>query len=224
MAKLQRDGSVCILRWLVQVGTSLRVNSCIRQWLSQWRSRASKVWGAGDPPAHDEQYEHDPDAGVGAGVHDNIDAADIVDLLNTVLQANPEDAQSVANLSRLNVVQSLWREGAPHTGGAPLVLADTSLRTDSHADLQRLHKLLSDIRKGTATLVGSPERLPGPSGGSAPCSNIRDLLSQGANLQGFTDDLLNSEQNAALRVCLEFLRQTIRHEQDAAHHAAPVFT
>ena len=111
-----------------------------------------------------------------------------------MLQANPEDAQSAANLSRLNVVQSLWREGAPHTGGAPLVLADTSLRTDSHADLQRLHKPLSDIRKGTATLVGSPERLPGPSGGSAPGSNIRDLLSQGANLQGFTDDLLNSEQ------------------------------
>jgi hypothetical protein len=64
MAELRESGDnndLCQHCWLVQLGTSLRVNGRIRNWMNRYRSRSATVWGANDPPPHNQQHEHDPD-------------------------------------------------------------------------------------------------------------------------------------------------------------------
>lgn len=108
MHELQERGSLCAYCWIIQVATALRVNSRARQWVSQWRSRSAKIWGANDPAPQNEQHEHDPNAEP-LGRLDDIEAAEIVELLNSVLRVDPAEAHAEANLSRPKAVQKLWK-------------------------------------------------------------------------------------------------------------------
>jgi len=222
------DDSLCVHRWMVQVATSLRVNSRVRQWLTQYRSRAAKVWGAHDGRGHDEQHEHDPDdaehAGVAAGF-DDCDAEAIVGLLNSVLESNPTDAERAyaeANSRRLDVVQRLWEQSLPPlaNGAVASLPAADALRTESSDTIYRIHKLFSDIRKGNIELQ-QPHQQPLTSSSSTRNSNIGDLLEDGVDMQNFSDNRLNADQNAVLRLCLDFLVKSLRHARDFAHYPAP---
>jgi hypothetical protein len=157
MQHLQRDNSVCVHRWIVQVATSLRVNSTVRQWITQYRSRAAKVWGARDERGHDEQLEHDPEdaeRAAAAGL-DDFDADAILGFLNGVLQSNDtETACKEANSHRLDVVQRLWEQSLPLAPAGPVASSPAAdvLRTESSCALNRIYKLFNDIRKGVTDL------------------------------------------------------------------------
>jgi hypothetical protein len=52
-------------------------------------------------------------------------------------------------------------------------------------------------------------------------SNIGDLLEDGVDMQNFSDNRLNADQNAVPHICLDFLGKSLCHARDFAHYPAP---
>src|SRR6185312_554290 len=97
------------------------------------------------------------------------------------------------------------------------------LRTESSDALNRIYKLFKDIRKGITDVLfeqQQQQQQPLPSSSFDRNSNVGDLLEDGVDLQNFSDGRLNPDQNAALRLCLDYLVKSLRHARDPPHHPA----